>query len=60
MSIEQMRKMISGVYPGVEWASRVRCMKENQVLAIYTKFLDDGKFDKKEEEKSPWVQMTLF
>lgn len=54
-----MRELIVEVYPGIEWRSRVKCMRENQVLAIYTRFLDAGKFDKKEEVKE-WEQLKMF
>ena len=40
MSVEQMRKSIEQVYPGGRWKDKVSKMKDGQVIAIYTKFLE--------------------
>lgn len=47
MSTDQMRSEISKVYPGKKWSDKVKKMSDNQVIAIYRKFLQEGKFTKK-------------
>ena len=44
MKTEQMRHEISKVYKGAGWQKKVKKMNENQVIAIYYKFLANGKF----------------
>jgi hypothetical protein len=39
MSVVQMRESIKKVYPGEKWNKRVSKMSDNQVIAIYNKFL---------------------
>ena len=43
MKTEQMRHEIAKVYKGAEWQKKVKKMNENQVIAIYYKFLANGK-----------------
>ena len=43
MKTEQMRHEISKVYKGAGWQKKVKKMNENQVIAIYYKFLANGK-----------------
>ncbi len=43
MKTEQMRHEISKVYKGAGWQKKVEKMNENQVIAIYYKFLANGK-----------------
>ena len=38
-----MRHEISKVYKGAGWQKKVKKMNENQVIAIYYKFLSNGK-----------------
>lgn len=45
MTVEEMRYAISKVYPGDTWRNRVAKMSDNQVVALYYKFLEGGKFD---------------
>ena len=45
MTIDQMRNEIEKCYPGDSWKRKVALMDENQVIAVYHKFLHDGKFD---------------
>jgi hypothetical protein len=52
LSIEQMRKDISNVYSGEMWKKKVARMPEDQVFAIYNRFLNQGKFRKKDGQKS--------
>ena len=47
MNVEQMRSYISNAYPGDKWKARCRCMRRNQVIAIYYSMLSrKGKMDK--------------
>lgn len=39
MTIEVMRSLISSVYPGDEWKTKVRDMHECQVISVYNSFL---------------------
>ena len=48
-TLEQMRIEISNVYPNTTWENKVKRMADNQVIAIYNKFLKDGKLVKKRE-----------
>lgn len=52
--VTEMRRLISEVYPNASWAYKVDRMPDYQVMAIYFKFLNDGKFDKtcKKESRS--------
>lgn len=40
MSIEQMRAAISKSYPSAAWRDKVARMSDNQVLAVYTRLLN--------------------
>ena len=46
MGIEQMRTVILSVYPGDGWKQKVKKMKDNQVMAVYMRFLQEGKLKK--------------
>ena len=50
MEVEQMRCLISKVYEGPKWKDKVRHMPDNQVIAVYYKFAQNGKFDKKKKK----------
>lgn len=43
MSIEQMRSKVKEAYQGDKWKQKVSKMSDNQVLAIYRRFLDSKK-----------------
>lgn len=64
MEVDEMRTKIMSVYPFFTWQDRVRHMKNDQVIAIYYKFLKDGKFDKKKKKgkkpKQLYYQYTLY
>lgn len=47
MTVEQMKQEILKVYPGEAWRRKVEKMKAGQILAIYSKFLSEGKFNGK-------------
>lgn len=64
-NMEMMRTKIMSVYPFLGWQEKVRKMKDNQVIAIYYKFLSEGKFDKKGKKKeknnsTEYYQYTLY
>jgi hypothetical protein len=40
-----MRDAITTVYSGPKWKRKVANMDDNQVIAVYHKFLREGKFD---------------
>lgn len=46
MSIELMRKAIQEVYDGDAWKNKVARMKDEQVMAVYRRFLDQNKLKK--------------
>lgn len=61
MSKSRERNAIYGVYNTVSWKRKVREMPDNQVHAIYCRFLADGKFDKPPVKKDEqYKQMTIF
>lgn len=43
MSVEQMRGIISSVYKTKSWQDKVKKMPDGQIIAIYKRFLADGK-----------------
>ena len=54
MTVREMRYYISKVYPGKGWKDKVAKMPEDQVMAVYFSFLENGRFNKKKEEvKAP-------
>lgn len=57
--IMPMREAVAGVYPGIGWKARVARMPTNQIIAIYNKFLMDGRFEKR-KEIGGYKQLTLF
>lgn len=42
MSIELMRDAILKVYPGKAWEDKVANMSDNQIIAVYYKFLNNN------------------
>lgn len=66
LSVDEMRQAIKKPYSGVGWARRVANMHDMQVIAVYYKFLEEGKFDRKplpvnkKEEKQiqAWFDQT--
>ena len=68
MSIEQMRSMITQVYPGPIWSWRVKNMSDNQVIAVYHNFMAKGLFtgvswdinDKKDTPPKEPKQLSIF
>lgn len=49
--IESMRDDISKVYDGPRWKERVRYMHDDQVIAVWNKFKESGKFEKRKTNK---------
>lgn len=49
MKVETMRREICKAYPNDIWHKRVKKMPDNQIIAIYHKFQQSGKFEKKEK-----------
>lgn len=52
MSVEEMREKIGKIYGG-KWKYKVFRMPHNQVIAIYYKFLAEGRFDRHKPSKNP-------
>ena len=50
MTVHEMRREISEVYPGEGWKIKVSKMPEDQVIAVYYKFLETQKFLKKTDK----------
>ena len=63
MEVWQMREKIADVYKGQSWLSKVMNMNDDQVIAIYYRFLEQGVFDGKCEikklEDSPQIVQQL-
>ena len=51
MTIYQMRAAIASVYSGEKWKQKVRDMPEDQVIAVYYSFLENGRFDSKPKSR---------
>ena len=51
MTVDNMRAAIMDVYPGGKWRRKVEKMYDDQVIAVYNKFLNNGTFEKKEKER---------
>ena len=59
-SVNEMRRMISKVYDSPKWREKVRCMYDNQVIAIFYAFLERGRFDKKDAKmKQTYAQNSM-
>ena len=43
MTVEQMRAELSRVYAGERWRKKVALMHDNQVIAVYRKFLEENR-----------------
>ncbi|MBQ8356209.1 MAG: hypothetical protein IJX39_00210 [Clostridia bacterium] len=43
MTVEQMRAELSKVYTGEGWRKKVAHMHDNQIIAIYRKFLEENR-----------------
>lgn len=47
ISIEQMRGALKTLYRGAsKWVTKVECMSDRQVYAVYMRMLESGKFSK--------------
>ena len=46
MTVEEMRVLVTKVYPNETWEARVRGMSDEQVMALYFKFRDNGRLDR--------------
>lgn len=64
MTTNEKRAAIARVYSSESWQQKVKKMSDAQVVAIYRKFLADGKFDKptipKEYYKSKYMGEFIF
>lgn len=66
MNVETMRDFISRVYDTQTWKEKCRKMYDDQVIAIYYKFLRAGKFQKMPEKKkvqpntNKYEQLNMF
>ena len=60
LGIDAMRNEIEKVYPGDRWKRKVAFMDDNQVIAVYYKFLNDGKFAAKPVCKNPKAHQMTF
>lgn len=46
MSIEDMRGWVASAYKTKSWKAKVSKMPDNQILALYFRFAQQGKFNK--------------
>ena len=60
LGIDSMRNEIEKVYPGDSWKRKVALMDDNQVIAVYYKFLNSGKFAAKPVCKKPEPHQITF
>jgi hypothetical protein len=45
MHVNNMRELVADVYKGESWQKKVDKMSDEQIIAIYYKFLKQGKFE---------------
>ena len=64
MTIGQMRDYILNAYPGDKWKARCRCMRSNQVIAIFHSLQSRDRDKKKEARQvkpdTAGIQLTIF
>lgn len=67
MSINQMRAAIVEVYTSNKWRRKVEKMHDDQIIAVYYKFLRNGKFEQrkpkihnKNEMREPHKEVPSF
>ena len=64
MTTNEKRAAITRVYSSESWQRKVKNMSDAQVVAIYRKFLADGKFDRpiipKEHYKAKYLGEFVF
>lgn len=62
MTTNEKRAAIARVYSSESWQQKVEKMSDNQVIAIYQKFLADGKFNSPPLElfKPKYLGKTIF
>lgn len=63
MTVRFMRREISKVYNNKTWDNKVAQMPDNQVIAIYFSFLEQGRFERVDPEpvsKQQNHQITMF
>lgn len=46
MSIEQMRGYVINKYPGPGWRGKVAKMSDNQIIALYHRFVNERKTER--------------
>lgn len=60
MTVENMRTEISHVYKTRSWNKKVDEMYDDQVIAIYHKFLAEGKLNKVLKRERPEVNHSVY
>ena len=69
VSLQTMKDKVASAYSGASWQYKVyHQMRDNQIVALYFKFLQDGTFDRqkqrkkveRENEKNSGHQMNIF
>lgn len=51
MTVDNMRAAILTAYSGRKWERKVEKMHDDQVIAVYHKFLNSGKFEEREKKE---------
>ena len=60
MTVDNMRDAISSVYRTSSWRKKVDYMYDDQVIAIYYKFLKEGKLNKVLKRERPKVKPIVI
>ena len=60
MTVANMRDEISNVYDTNSWRNKVDDMYDDQVIAIYYKFLAEGKLNKVLKRERPEVNASIY
>ena len=59
MTAAQMRCAIYDAYPGDSWHEKVNNMSDNQVVAVYMRFLAKGQFSPTKELEDKIIEAAL-
>lgn len=60
MTIDKMKDKLYSVYPNNTWRNKVNAMHDNQVVAVFNKFKEEGRFNIKKERKTNEEQLSFF
>ena len=60
MNVEYMRTKVMQVYPTHKWAAKVHRMPDDQVVAIFLTFKEQGKFEPRKNPGEKTHQISMY